>query len=320
MIFKRKKYQYNPDTLTFEEVKTNRKQRMLRYFVFPLTFLALTAISGYIINTFFYSPKSLMLNKQISAINHEMNDLFEKGKTLSSFLQNKFFPQDDNYRLILQIDSIPYPFRMAGTGGSAAEDLYSIDNDVMYRVNNLIAHLTLQLQIQSGSFDTIYKKAQEYSTELSHLPAILPVSRNDLVSISTDFGLRTDPFLFQKQIHNGLDFVAPVGKNVYATGDGIVTFVQYSRKGYGNEVVIDHEFGFGTRYAHLTAIVVKEGDVIKRGQKIGTVGQTGRATGPHLHYEVLMQNKPVNPSFYFDTGLTKEEYTQIINKANQNIN
>jgi murein DD-endopeptidase MepM/ murein hydrolase activator NlpD len=116
-------------------------------------------------------------------------------------------------------------------------------------------------------------------------------------------------------VHNGLDFVTPAGKNVYATGDGIVTFVQYSRKGYGNEIVIDHKFGFGSRYAHLNSIQVKEGDKVERGQIIGTVGETGRSTGPHLHYEVLYEQRPVNPSFYFDINLTREEYAQIIKRA-----
>ena len=121
-------------------------------------------------------------------------------------------------------------------------------------------------------------------------------------------------------MHSGLDFVAPAGKNVYATGDGIVTFVQYSRTGYGNEIVIDHRFGFGSRYAHLNQMKVKEGEKVKRGQLIGTVGETGRATGPHLHYEVLYENRPVNPSFYFDTQFNQRRictnYKQS-NKENQ---
>jgi murein DD-endopeptidase MepM/ murein hydrolase activator NlpD len=195
-----------------------------------------------------------------------------------------------------------------------------MQNDLSYQIDNMIDRLKDQLIIQSGSFKTLYEKAMERSSQLTHMPAIQPVAQKDLIMISSNFGLRTDPFLFMEQIHSGLDFVAPVGKNVYATGDGFVTFVAYSRTGYGNEVVIDHKFGFGSRYGHLNTIKVKEGEMVKRGQIIGTVGETGRATGPHLHYEVLYAHKPVNPSFYFDTGLTNDEYAQITNKASKETN
>jgi murein DD-endopeptidase MepM/ murein hydrolase activator NlpD len=138
--------------------------------------------------------------------------------------------------------------------------------------------------------------------------------------ISSNFGVRSDPFLDQQEVHNGLDFVAAVGKNVHATGDGTVTFVQNSRTGYGNEIVIDHAFGFRSRYAHLNEILVTEGQKVRRGQIIGKVGQSGRTTGPHLHYEVLYENKPVNPEFYFDNSLTLEEYEQIVKLASNKTN
>ena len=154
-----------------------------------------------------------------------------------------------------------------------------------------------------------------HARHLKHMPAIMPVAQNDLFMISTDFGMRTDPFNHVEQLHTGLDFVAPTGKNVYATGDGTVTFMQLSRTGYGNEIVIDHAFGFGSRYAHLDTILVTGGQKVKRGQLIGRVGASGRTTGPHLHYEVLYENRPVNPEYYFDNGLSTDEYRQILNQA-----
>jgi len=129
--------------------------------------------------------------------------------------------------------------------------------------------------------------------------------------------VRSDPFLDQKGVHCGLDFVAPIGTNVYATGDGTVTFQQISRTGYGNEIVIDHAFGFGSRYDHLDQILVSLGQKIKRGQLIGKVGRSGRSTGPHLHYEVLYEGKPVNPAFYFDSSLTSDEYLEILKLASK---
>jgi murein DD-endopeptidase MepM/ murein hydrolase activator NlpD len=180
--------------------------------------------------------------------------------------------------------------------------------------------LNHQLSIQSESYEILLLKAREHAMQFSHIPAIQPVSRTDLYSISSDFGVRTDPFYFHQKVHCGLDFVAAEGKSVYATGDGIVTFIQFSRTGYGNEIIIDHSFGFGSRYAHLDTILVTEGQKVKRGQMIGRVGKSGRATGPHLHYEVLYEKKPVNPALYFDSSLTVQEYKQILEMAANKTN
>lgn len=320
MIFRKKKYHFNPVSLVFEEIKINRKRRIRDFLIYTIVIMTITIVSGYVLNNYFGSQEARLLENQATDLNHEMQDLFNKGRQLSSSLRNNLFQKDNHYRTILQIDTISYSYRLAGSGGSAAADGLSMNNDITYQLDNLIYKLNQQLQIQSGSFKTIYEKALEYSLQQTHLPAIQPVSQNDLIMISSHFGVRSDPFLFLEQIHCGLDFVTPLGKSVYATGDGIVTFVQDSRTGYGNEIVIDHKFGFGSRYAHLDQIKVKEGEVVKRGQVIGTVGQTGRATGPHLHYEVLYEHNPVDPSFYFDTNLSQEEYAQIINKANSDIN
>jgi murein DD-endopeptidase MepM/ murein hydrolase activator NlpD len=256
----------------------------------------------------------------VSSLNLEMRQLFEKGRLFSSRLRINHFPKDNNYRMILQIDTLPYSLREAGTGGSALDAAFSLNNNVSYQLDNLITKLHTQLQIQTGSYETVFEKAREHALQLTHMPAIQPINQDDLVMISSNFGIRSDPFLDQQEVHSGLDFVAAVGKNVYSTGDGTVTFVQISRTGYGNEIVIDHAFGFGSRYAHLDQVLVTEGQKIKRGQVIGKVGQSGRATGPHLHYEVLYENKPVNPAFYYDNSLTEEEYQQILKLASNKSN
>jgi murein DD-endopeptidase MepM/ murein hydrolase activator NlpD len=320
LIYRKKKYHFNPVSLEYEEIKITRGQRSRVYMMYFLGILLIAGVSGYILNINFGSQEARMLEKQVDRLNQEMRILFVKGRNVSASLRNDLFHKDNQYRTILQIDTLSYSIRLAGSGGTAAAEELSRHYELTYQLDNLIKGLDKQLKIQSGSFETIYKKARDYSRQQASLPAIQPVSKNDVIMISSDFGLRSDPFLFLQQIHSGLDFVTPIGKNVYATGDGTVTFVRYSRTGYGNEIVIDHQYGFSSRYAHLHEIKVKEGEVIKRGQVIGTVGQTGRATGPHLHYEVLYENKPVNPAYYYDTSLTQEEYTQIINQAKNHIN
>ncbi len=316
MIFRKKKYHFNPITLAFEEIKINRMQQVRTICIYFLFTFVIILCCGFLLNRIFGSKETIILEKQLTDMKGRMVDLFSKSAGLNESLHKDIFKNDNKYRVILQMDTLDYTLRMAGTGGSAKDNALAQKNDLAYQVHDMIQTLNNQLKIQDGSFDELHKKVLEYRAEQTHLPAILPIAENDLIMISTDFGLRTDPFFFISRVHNGLDFVAPPGKKVFATGDGIVTFVEYSRKGYGNEIVINHTFGFSSRYAHLSTIKVKKGDRIRRGQIIGTVGQTGRATGPHLHYEVLLNGKAVNPSYYFDTNLTREEYAQIINSAN----
>lgn len=315
MIFRKKKYHFNQDTLTYEEIKLSKGRRFFILFSYISVALVLIAVSGTMLNGVMDSPETLLLISRRNVLSAEMKHILEKGEKIKEVLEHDVFVRNNTYRMILQMDTLPGSLRYAGFGGSAAKGEMAMQGDLNYQMSDMISVLTHQLQIQYGSFKTLQQKANQYSEILSHLPAIQPIAKNDLIRISDDFGVRSDPFFFIEKAHNGLDFIAPLGKNVYATGDGIVTFVQYSRNGYGNEIVIDHRYSFSSRYGHLNEIKVKEGDTIKRGEVIGTVGETGRATGPHLHYEVLFEKNPVNPSYYFDTSLTKEEFAQIIRKA-----
>ena len=319
MIFNQKKYHFNKVTLTYEEIKIKKGTSLLKYSALIFSFCALAFVSGYLLEQEFGSGESWKLEARIDSLSQEMALLYQTGTEYSHSLKSDIFLKDNRYRLILELDTIPYPIRNAGSGGSAA--LYISGNkDLTYRINDLISSLNQQLQIQSNSYAALYDKALLYSAANSHIPAIQPVTSDDLIMIGSVFGMRNDPFIYTEKYHYGLDFVTAPGKNVFATGDGIVTFVRHSRTGYGNEIVIDHNFGFGTRYGHLNSMNVKEGDMVKRGQIIGTVGATGRATGPHLHYEVLYNNQPVNPAYYFDSALTREEFAQIINRANETTN
>ena len=315
MIFRKKKYHFDPVTLTFEEIKSDRRTRAGELIMYVVVSMMITVLVGFILNQVFGSAESIILENRLFSLNQQMQGLLNKGHQFSSILRNDHFPRDNSYRAILQIDTLSENVREAGTGGYVPRNQFSLNNDISDTLGSLITKLNFQLQIQTGSYETLYKKALEHQTALSHMPAIQPISHKDLIMISSNFGIRSDPFLEQQEVHYGLDFVAAAGKDVYVTGDGTVTLVKESRIGYGNEIFIDHGFGFGSRYAHLSHMLVKEGQIVKRGQLIGKVGESGRATGPHLHYEVLYENKPVNPSFYFDNSLSVEEYQGILKLA-----
>jgi murein DD-endopeptidase MepM/ murein hydrolase activator NlpD len=147
----------------------------------------------------------------------------------------------------------------------------------------------------------------------SCIPAISPVTTDrSIYRLSSSFGYRTDPFTGRTRRHTGVDFAMKPGVPIYATGDGVVTSVKFELFGYGNQVLIDHGFGYKTRYAHLKTIGVAEGMKVKRGECIGISGNSGRSSGPHLHYEVLYKDRHVNPSNYYDLTITPEEYAAMV--------
>ena len=169
-----------------------------------------------------------------------------------------------------------------------------------------------QLYVQSRSFDEIIDLAQRKEEMIRCIPAIQPISNKDLKRTASGWGMRLDPIYKTNKFHEGLDFSAPIGTEIYVTGDGVVKTVHKSAIGYGNYVEVDHGFGYTTLYAHMSEFKVRVGQKVKRGEVIGFVGNTGKSTGPHLHYEVRIKGKAVNPTHYFFQDLTPEEYEEMI--------
>jgi murein DD-endopeptidase MepM/ murein hydrolase activator NlpD len=263
---------------------------------------------------YFDSPKEKGLKREISQMRFQydvLNDRMEDLGKVMSDLQDR----DDNiYRVIFEAEPIPGSTRKAGFGGA---DRYSKldgykNSDILIETTKKLDQITSQMVVQSKSFDEVLKMAMNKATFLASIPAIQPVSNKDLKRLSSYFGYRIDPFYKVTKLHEGVDFSAPVGTEVFATGDGFVRGIQESRHEYGNHVAIDHGFGFVTFYAHLSKILVKNGQKITRGQVIGLVGNTGKSTSPHLHYEVRKNGRAINPINYFFNDITPEEYEQIL--------
>jgi murein DD-endopeptidase MepM/ murein hydrolase activator NlpD len=173
------------------------------------------------------------------------------------------------------------------------------------------------LYVQSVSYDEITELALKKEEYWSSIPAIQPILNKDLNLLASGFGMRLHPILKVKKMHTGVDFTAPKGSPIYSTGDGIVSLVATEFGGYGKYVEIDHGFGFVTRYAHMNDFSVKKGQRVKRGDKIGTVGNTGSSTAPHVHYEVMKDGRYVNPVNYFFKDLTPAEYDKILELASR---
>ena len=169
-----------------------------------------------------------------------------------------------------------------------------------------------QLYVQSKSFDEIIDLAVRKDELLRVTPSIMPIANNDLKRTASGWGWRIDPVYKIRKFHEGMDFTAPIGTDVYASADGVIASIRKEYTGYGNNIRINHGFGYTTLYAHLSGFNVKEGDAVKRGDIIGFVGNTGKSTGPHLHYEVHVRNSPVDPRNYYYSDLTAEQYEEMI--------
>jgi len=223
--------------------------------------------------------------------------------------------RDDNiYRSYYQLEPISAALREAGLGG--AEQYSNLQG---YESSHFMIDLTrridmadIRLDIQSGSFTDLLSKAEYQKQLLDHKPSIQPISLQNFYWISSAFGYRTDPMSKRRTMHRGVDFAGRKGLNVYATGDGVVVRTKVSRTGFGKEVLVDHGFGYVTRYGHMNSILVQMGQEIKRGSIIGTLGSTGKSTGPHLHYEVRHYGRAVNPKHFYSEDLSPTEYSEIV--------
>ena len=311
------KYTFNTKTLTYEEHKLTFGQKLLKFLFFLFASLAFALVIIFISYTFLESPKERMLEREIAQYKlqfHIMNDRLNQMQKLMDELSDR----DDNiYRVIFEAEPIPKSIRKAGYGGiDRYAKLEGYQNtELLKETAKKLDKIASQVYVQSKSFDEVYKLALDKEKMLASIPAIQPVSNKELKRLSSFYGYRPDPIYKVKKFHSGVDFSAPQGTPVYATGDGVVKKVKRSRRGYGNTIEIDHGYGYSTFYAHLKEFKVKRGQKLKRGELIGTVGNTGKSTAPHLHYEVRKNAHTVNPIYYFFNDLSPEEFETIIDRS-----
>ncbi|PKP45407.1 MAG: peptidase M23 [Bacteroidetes bacterium HGW-Bacteroidetes-11] len=311
------RYHFNTSSLKIEKVKITFRQRFLSFlsvFFTGLVFAALVLVLAY---NFLDSPKERMMRREIDHYKLQyamLNDRLDQVQAVVADLQQR----DDNiYRVIFESEPIPSSVRKAGYGGAdryARMEGYK-NSEIIINTTRKLDQITSQLYVQSKSFDEVFNLAKRKEELLAAIPAIQPVANKDLRRIGSYFGYRTDPFYKVTKFHEGIDFTATVGTDIYATGDGTVASIEYSRRGYGNMVIISHGFGYETVYAHMSKMNVKPGQKVKRGQVIGHVGNTGKSTSPHLHYEVRKNGLPVDPINFFFNDITPEEYALMIEQS-----
>jgi murein DD-endopeptidase MepM/ murein hydrolase activator NlpD len=273
---------------------------------------------------FFDSPKEKRLKLEIQNLTSQyevINNDMQQVETVLDEIQER----DDNiYRVIFEADPIPTSIRKQGFGGvNRYEKLLGLSNsELMINTSKKIDQLTKQLYLQSKSFDEVIDLAKNKSNMLASIPAIQPVANKDLKRMASGYGYRIHPIYKTRKMHYGMDFSAKTGTEIYATGDGVVSKIKRSKRGYGNYVKINHGFGYETLYAHMSKYIVKRGQKVKRGEVIGYVGNSGISTAPHLHYEVRKDNKKINPMNFYYNDLNPEEYEKMLEislQSNQSL-
>ena len=318
------KYYYDTKTLSYKPIKLNSSEKIRGYFIFFLSSILLSFFILMIFYQFFYSPKEKKLKLEIQNLTSQyevINNDMQQVETVLDEIQER----DDNiYRVIFEADPIPTSIRKQGFGGvNRYEKLLGLSNsELMINTSKKIDQLTKQLYLQSKSFDEVIDLAKNKSNMLASIPAIQPVANKDLKRMASGYGYRIHPIYKTRKMHYGMDFSAKTGTEIYAPGDGIVSKIIRSKRGYGNYVKINHGFGYETLYAHMSKYIVKRGQKVKRGEVIGYVGNSGISTAPHLHYEVRKDNKKINPMNFYYNDLSPEEYEKMLEislQSNQSL-
>ena len=314
-----KKYSLNPETLMYELREVSKRTIFAKA---TLVFLGSVALA--VLYFFLYtnilgqeSPKMAILRRNNAKWVSRMEVLNRRLDGYESTLKALESRNDDIYRSIFGMNEIPDELRHSGIGGLSRYD-YLADAQPGSPLRSTavrLDHLTKECYVQSKSFDEVATLSRRAGDMASCIPAIPPFSpEKGKYTLSSPFGYRNDPLSGETRYHDGQDFAMKPGTPVYTTGDGVVEYVKFSFTGYGNEILIDHGFGYKTRYAHMSIISVAEGMKLKRGDCIGESGNSGKSTGPHLHYEVLYRDERVNPMNYLDMDMSVQEYSEMVRK------
>lgn len=314
---KSNQYTFNEETLSYEVKKRSKKSRLFKTVGLFFMSVCMAVLYFWVYSSLlgFDLPKTATLKKKNAGWCSEVERLNKRLDKHDEALSQLQMRDDDIYRSLFGMDEIPAEVRNAGFGGVNRYSHYGRGTSgvLLKNVAVRLDVLTKKTYVQSKSFDELAALSKRAGEMASCVPAIPPMNPDpDRYRLSSSFGYRRDPFTGRTKRHTGVDFAMKPGNPLYSTGDGVVESVKFELFGYGNQVIIDHGFGYKTRYAHMREIAVAEGMKVKRGECIGTSGNSGRSSGPHLHYEVIYKGNYVNPANYYDLSITTEEYATMV--------
>ncbi|WP_343700260.1 peptidoglycan DD-metalloendopeptidase family protein [Chitinophaga sp.] len=316
-FMKKVKYFYNTQTLKYEKLVVSMRVKILRI----LGFLSAAIVTGILFLSVAYrfldSPKEKLLRRDIDNMKEEYEGLKSRMADLKTEIDELQHRDNSIYRVIFEAAPIPDSVR-AGQPDKDEEiqQLQRKENgEIIASATRMLAELTNRVKMQEKSYLQIEDLIKNKQKMLASIPAIQPVANKDLDRIASGFGYRIDPIYKTMKFHSGLDFTAPSGTPIYATGDGVIEEASLSDVGYGNHVVVNHGYGYKSLYGHMVRMKVKRGQSVKRGDVLGWVGSTGKSTGPHCHYEVVKNGVKVDPVYFFYNDLTPEQFDRMLKIA-----
>jgi murein DD-endopeptidase MepM/ murein hydrolase activator NlpD len=313
---KKIKYFYNTNTLRYEKLVTPFRVKLLRIFGFLSALLVSSALVIWLYTKFIPKPTDTELKLKYDLMKENYSTLSNKIGSLQQQMAELEKRDNEVYRSIFEANPLPDSARAKLTENKKEVEKVRVmsddqlTTDIASRLNNISARINYQLK----SYGDIEKLIKNQGNKLNSIPAIQPVSNKELTRIASGFGMRIHPIYGIAKMHNGLDFTAPQGTPIYATGDGVVTSAG-GGTGTGNHVIINHGYGYETEYMHMVRIKARDGQRVKRGEVIGWVGSTGASTGPHCHYEVHINGRPVDPVYFFFNDLNAEQYDRLLKIA-----
>ncbi len=314
---KKIKYYYNTHTLRYEKLETPLRVRLLQLF----GFIAASIVTGMIIFAIAFryidSPKEKLLRQQNEDLRQNYGVLEERLKQLTLQMDELANRDNEVYRSIFESKPIPDSARIREMEKRKEIQLLQTmgSTELIKNMTAQLNNLSLRMAYQQRSFDEITQMVKNKEKFLASIPAIQPISNKNLTRIASGYGYRIDPIYKDRRAHLGMDFTAPHGTPIYATADGVVTDAGFNTGGFGNRVVINHGNSYETLYGHMFRIKARVGQRVKRGEVIGYVGNTGKSSGPHCHYEVHRYGNPVNPIYYFYNDLTPAQFDRLLKIA-----
>jgi murein DD-endopeptidase MepM/ murein hydrolase activator NlpD len=313
---KKIKYFYNTNTLRYEKLVTPFRVKLLRIFGFISAALVTSAIIVTLYTRFF--PKATDKESQLRYDALKDNYATINGKVKALQQQMAELEKRDNqvYRSIFEANPVTDSARTKLIEQKKEIEKINLlnDDELGTEIAKTLNNISARVAYQFSSYEVIDKLIRNQENKLTSIPAIQPVSNKELTRIASGFGYRIHPIYGIAKMHNGLDFTAPQGTPIYATGDGTVTTAGVGT-GTGNHVIINHGYGYETVYMHMVRIKARDGQRVKRGEVIGWVGSTGASTGPHCHYEVHINGTPVDPVYFFFNDLNAEQYDRVLKIA-----
>lgn len=313
----KKKFHFNTETLSYEQIEHTITHFLKQVLIHALSGVSLGAVFFFIFVTTVQSPEEKQLSEEKRNMQAQYKVLQRQLDDIQEVLTDLQERDDNLYRVIFQADPIPLSVRKSTAANTNYyEQLLDMTNsEIVVTTTQKLDEIKKQLYTQSKSYDEMVGLVKNKEKMLANIPAIQPVLNKNLKHMASGYGWRIDPVYRTRRFHAGMDFAAPIGTNVYATGNGTVVSAGW-QQGYGNCIQINHGYGYLTLYGHLSGYKVRNGQSVKRGDVIGLVGNTGKSTGPHLHYEVHFKGSVMNPQNYYFLDLSPAEYDQMVQMSN----